>query len=503
MKCLERGANILYVFFVGIIFFIAVWEMMLQADLFVIILPLVGCLVYLYLKKKKRYFSDKTCKYIWYGASSIFLFLLIAVSFVCEVEPSWDWGCILQSAAEYVFDGKIERAEYYARYPNNLFCLICMTALFSVVKYIYPAAGFETFQDVSIVISCLFVWAAVWFIYFTAKRLWGLRRSVLAGLISVCGMPFYMYAQFLYTDTPGIFFMTLLLYLSVRLYQEKTLHKSAVWATLIGLLAGFIYHIKVIPFILFIAVIFVEIIKKRVLWEKLQILVLLLGCCIITQTAVEAYLYKAGSEIYGVTSQLRSELEYPLTHWVMMGLSKESEGGYYERDVTYTLSFHTMQERKKETRKVIEKRMSEFGVDGYLRFVFCTKLPRTWANSTFNGDDYINRKPKCKSSGLVQLLSNSGKYHLLCMLYTWNYYIALLFGMLLSGIFALRGKCMYNSFLVGRIALLGLVFFQILWECNSRYLFTFFPLMILIAMDGYFQWKARFHSVRHLAVKTD
>ena len=147
---------------------------------------------------------------------------------------------------------------------------------------------------------------------------------------------------------------------------------------------------------------------------------------------------------------------------------------------------------------MIGKRMSEFGVYGYLRFVFCTKIPRTWGNSTFGGDDYINRQPKHKSNSLVQLMGNLGKYHVQCKLYTWSYYIALLFGMLLSGICALRKKCRYDSLLLGRIALLGLVFFQILWECNSRYLFTFFPLMILISMDGYFQGKAGFRSFRHL-----
>ena len=48
-----------------------------------------------------------------------------------------------------------------------------------------------------------------------------------------------------------------------------------------------------------------------------------------------------------------------------------------------------------------------------------------------------------------------------------------------------------DPMMIGRIAMIGIALFQILWECNSRYVITFLPMMILMALDGYFTCKQR------------
>ena len=37
--------------------------------------------------------------------------------------------------------------------------------------------------------------------------------------------------------------------------------------------------------------------------------------------------------------------------------------------------------------------------------------------------------------------------------------------------------------------MLGIALFQTIWECNSRYLVVFIPIMILLAADGFFAWR--------------
>ena len=39
------------------------------------------------------------------------------------------------------------------------------------------------------------------------------------------------------------------------------------------------------------------------------------------------------------------------------------------------------------------------------------------------------------------------------------------------------------------ITMLGIALFQTIWECNSRYLVVFIPIMILLAADGFFAWR--------------
>ena len=64
-------------------------------------------------------------------------------------------------------------------------------------------------------------------------------------------------------------------------------------------------------------------------------------------------------------------------------------------------------------------------------------------------------------------------------------------GLALAGFFAFLEKTERSSvFSVSRLTLLGIFLFLSIWECNSRYLVCFIPVMILTASDGLTQgWK--------------
>lgn len=489
MRALRKVVDSLYLSVFLLILCFVMGTIYLQSVWLLAIVPLLVVLIYAYLRKQKRLWSDAVCKQVWYAASIFCFFMLLFVSFTCGVCPLWDWGFILQSASDYVLYGTLDKLDYYARYPNNQFFLIAITTLFHLVKWIYPQADFAVFHTVSVVVSCLFIWLTIQIIYATAKELWGVRQAALAGIVATGCLPLYMYAQFFYTDTVGMLLFSLLLFVGVKLYRQTSFRKRIAFAALLGTLAGFTYHIKVIPYILFIGIIIAELLHKRGIKEKLLVVSLLLLCCGMSQFAVGAYSDSTAARQFGVTEELKEYYEYPLTHWVMMGLNTETDGGYNVDDVVYTVSFHTMKERKEENKKVIQERLEDFGTVGYLEFILQSKLPRTWGNSCFGGNDYLARQPMYEDWILVQLLSQDGRYHEQLSIYTWFYYVAMLIGMILSGIMALIHWREDDALQAGRIALLGLALFQMLWECNSRYLVTFIPLMIILAMDGYYHMK--------------
>ena len=64
-------------------------------------------------------------------------------------------------------------------------------------------------------------------------------------------------------------------------------------------------------------------------------------------------------------------------------------------------------------------------------------------------------------------------------------------GLVLAGFSAFLEKTERSSvFSVSRLTLLGIFLFLSIWECNSRYLVCFIPVMILTASDGLTQgWK--------------
>ena len=92
---------------------------------------------------------------------------------------------------------------------------------------------------------------------------------------------------------------------------------------------------------------------------------------------------------------------------------------------------------------------------------------------------------------MVQIMKWNGTSHSYCLIYTWTYYVILFFGIVLSGLLALGHRGRQDPMMIGRIAMIGIALFQILWECNSLYVITFLPMMILMALDGYFTCKQR------------
>ena len=213
MHHVEKLCNILYVLLFGILLIVVMGSMFTWSFRMAWILPIFVALFIIYVTKKKRILKEEWCSVLWYIVYGACLVFLIAFSFLCEVAPSWDWGQVLESASEYVLNGTLDAKEYYARYTNNQLCLICMVTLFQWIRFVLPDANFVDFQEISIVISCIFVWLSIGMIYLIAKKVWGRRRACIAGMLAAGCLPLYMYAQFLYTDTPGMLLLTIQLYL--------------------------------------------------------------------------------------------------------------------------------------------------------------------------------------------------------------------------------------------------------------------------------------------------
>ena len=491
MHHVEKLCNILYVLLFGILLIVVMGSMFTWSFRMAWILPIFVALFIIYITKKKRILKEEWCSVLWYIVYGACLVFLIAFSFLCEVAPSWDWGQVLESASEYVLNGTLDAKEYYARYTNNQLCLICMVTLFQWIRFALPDANFVDFQEISIVISCIFVWLSIGMIYLIAKKVWGRRRACIAGMLAAGCLPLYMYAQFLYTDTPGMLLLTIQLYLGICIYKSHRFYRKLWLGIVLGIVAGITYHIKVIPFIVFLAIVIALFLQKERWYQKC---ILLLMMCLTLGGVIQCigvYSDQYAEDCFGITDAIKDEWEYPLTHWIMMGLNEKSDGGYMQDDVAYTATFETRKERTEENVRVILARLRCFGAADYIQFIFFDKMPRTWGDSCFAGDDYLFRMPYLPECPLVQIMKWNGTSHSYCLIYTWTYYVILFFGIVLSGLLALGHRGRQDPMMIGRIAMIGIALFQILWECNSRYVITFLPMMILMALDGYFTCKQR------------
>ena len=84
------------------------------------------------------------------------------------------------------------------------------------------------------------------------------------------------------------------------------------------------------------------------------------------------------------------------------------------------------------------------------------------------GDDYAGRFPVDENGIWQRVFTFHGSDHWIGLIYSWLYYIVLI-----------------------RIALFGIILFLSIWECNSRYLVAFIPVLIMTSADGIFMTREK------------
>ena len=293
--------------------------------------------------------------------------------------------------------------------------------------------------------------------------------------------------MFAYTDTSGMLLAILMLYFYIK-YNKTDGRANIAYTILIGIVAGISYKIKVTIFILFMAMI-CELFLNLKDAKQIKKFVMFVVIAMVGVVAVVSASNKVISSQFEISEEVEDANEFPLTHWVMMALGET--GGYCEEDVSYTKSFPTYEEKNKADIKEIKKRIREKGKAGLIEHICYTKLKRTWGDSCLAGDDYAGRFPVDENGIWQRVFTFHGSDHWIGLIYSWLYYIVLIVGILLSGIFGIRRTNEQQKMLVLRIALFGIILFLSIWECNSRYLVAFIPVLIMTSADGIFMTREK------------
>lgn len=476
----DRLVQIFHVFFFGIFYYLlilAIGNMNLQSPLSAfVIIPLF---LFLYYVVKIKGFPTVASKKAWYVLQSVSCIVMLIIAFGLEVDLTWDWGRLLITAYNYTMTGEIDYPEYFMRYPNNQFWLVCLIAFFKGIAKCTARETIGVFKTISMIIGVLLAQTGIYFIYRSAKLLWDETRAFWVGMAALLYMPFYLYAEYLYNDIPGMCITAILIYFAMKLEQEQTWIRKLLYAGIIGVLGAFTMHIKLIPFIIFIAILISGLLKN-----KLKSFFILYGVILLCFVGSYQLLEIPVNSVLNFDKNEAVKYEFPPTHWIMMLLN--TSGGFKQEDVEYTWSFDSYEEKKEANIQRIKERLEDRGVFGTIKHLFYTKQIRTWADSCIAGDNYVSRTPIREKSFSQRLFSINGEWHWICLFYTWIVHIMLFVGILLSAVLSFQKKVEEQTMLVGRIAVFGLFLFLTIWECNSRYLFTVVPVIILVASDGIF-----------------
>lgn len=487
MSRLIQLGNCIFVLFFYLVCIVALKSMISESYLAaIILLPALFSFSKLYRKYKYTGIGLRLDEWIkryrgliWCCLQMFSIIMMVVMTVNLRVNLSWDWGKLISTAVTKVVTGEWKAMEYYSRYPNNQAWLLCLTAYFKFIRFVFPPATEETFYVATILLSVTFTQITLWLVYQTARLLFSEKRALLIGMIGLICLPFYLYAQFAYTDTVSMMMVVFLTYIYIKLKSVKREKDRILLTLLIIALSVLIFNIKILGFIAIIAMILDSILSCN----NYRKLIFVLIICFVLGGAGTKITAMVIQNKLPITDEMSDQYEFSWTHWVMMGMNQK--GGYSEADVTFSKSIGNFEERQGAEIAELKRRITGYGIKGTLNHLFNTKLSRTWGKSCLAGDDYIHRKPYNENSLWERLFGVGEDLHWIVLTYTWLFHILLIFGIFFEGIYSLKEDKENQNFMMLRYTLLGVGIFLTVWECNSRYLLPFLPVMILVSGRGW------------------
>ena len=425
---------------------------------------IVGSIVYLLLLIKLYKviikLDDKKKKIIVGILLGLQFILLLISAFVISSIPQVDLIHILTEINSLNDTGSILNSVYYSVYPNNRFLLIILYGLQKIIP-ISNQILFSLLSTICISVMSLFT-------YKTVNKVWDLNKGLLSLFICVLSPIFYLYVSYYYTDVLMLPFASILIYLIVKTKDEKNLKSNVLYGLLIGIIAIIGYKIRAVAIFILVAYFVYLIFTKKILIVLKKFAPIIIGA-ILTITCI-------GTIENKFFTNVNVDKEFPMTHWIMMGVNEKSYGYYSQDDYNLSSSASNVSERTDLNIKEIKNRLSDLGPFGTVKLLV-VKLVSVWGKGDYSYQKYLE---------LVNDFNPSYSYLLEDKNIVINYLLQ--FSKIVVMFMAIIS--LINIYKSGKksiiaISLFGAVFFYLVWEVCPRYGLSFLPWLILIGTCSY------------------
>lgn len=395
---------------------------------------------------------------------AIFIALQLFFGYFFAINPSWDISAVFNGASDLALN-KAEFLPNYFKvfYPNNIF----ITVLWSLFYKFCFIIGIN-FLNASIVLNMLVVLTSVILTYIIILKIFDLKIATIASYLFILITPFYTYTSIFYTDTLTMIFLPLVILLILR-YKDTN---NILYLLFAGFVMAFGVGIKSNIVIGFIAIIIYLIFSL----DKFKDIIKMILIMCVAFTLTTAGIAKVNQKYIDVPLKSAG---LPYTHWIMMGLA--NSGGYGSEDVQASKKAGPNKEDiKKFNVQMIQKRLSDYGFNGYMKFLY-KKLRYTWGDGTYFASVLLKREP-VRQSELHEYVSLDKRTPFVTFAEGTH---SLLLILILIGAISLF-KIRKNNRLgyLFNISIFGTFLFLILWETKSRYIICMLPLFICSASYG-------------------
>ena len=404
--------------------------------------------------------------------------LISVLSFIClivlqlffahffKVNPTWDFGKVYDEAVDLSLKFRQIDPYFYLHCPNNLPILLVFTGLFKIFRFI----GLVDLLTPLILINLGVIIVSVFVMYLLIKDMYGIQRATLFSLLALLITPFYAYTTIVYTDTLGMIFPILSLYLYAKIYKSNQYE----WVKIIML--GFVLGVgslfKTHAAIVLVAILIHYLMTSKPRFIKFSLTMLFpVTLVLISYQIITKPLIPISS----------TEVGFPKTHWIMMGL--KGNGGFDDDDTNMTRflkdSGYSNNQIQQEHLRIMKERLTEYGGRGFLEHLN-NKLNFTWSDGTYFAPEKLKREPLTENSYQDYIFGDKNEVYLY---FSQMVHVAIQFLVLMSAIAILKKKDGFES--VVTISLFGVILFLLIWETRSRYLMIYLPVIVFLASHGF------------------
>lgn len=393
-------------------------------------------------------------------------------------ETGFDTGILKWAASSKTITPESYLANYFSNNPNNLALMFAERFIYNLTKGLNFTVTLDVINlvliDIAIVLMALFLKR-----HLGHPIYWQLLPLVL--IISPWIVIFY-------SDTVILPFVAAMIYLLdvliAQLTTETALYKQALTAAGLGLATWLAYVIKPSALIFVIAIMIELVIylfsnDHHIRYQQLALSIVVMAAVFgIFQVSNESFLQH--QQFVSLNQNMK---ELP-SHYIMMGMNKDTTGAYSQEDFLYSTKQPTLAKQQTANVKKIKQRLDAFGVGGYLKFLFVKNYANT-SDGTFGwlkeGDFFI--KPKIAPHPFIRsMFYNFGSR----LNYTQTVFQMIWIGIILGTLFSFLD----HSFIarVLRLTFFGLLVFLLFFEGGrSRYMIQFIPVIYAISVIGWRQ----------------
>lgn len=372
-------------------------------------------------------------------------------------------------------------AWYFSRYPNNLF----LAFVFSGIRILAHNIGLHAHEYFAILlVQCLLNSLTGYLLFCIVDQLFEEKHvSFLGYAIYICLIGISPWVSIPYSDSMALIFPSLIIYIYIC---NNKINSTIKWF-IIGTCSAIGYKIKPQVFIVFIAIILIETIDFAKIHELKESIIN--DTVAVIGVIVGLYIVKLG--ISTIHISIDRNMSFGIAHFFMMGMNPVDMGVWSGTDVDFSASFATYAERNAANLYQAFERIKSMQLPGLIE-QFIGKTLTNYYNGTFSWggegiffSEVFNVKPTLGSVFLRSLYYTGeyayiGKYYILWSNFEQMIWLTIIF----LNIFSWSAPKKKNICVI-MLSILGLTLFELLFEARARYLFTYAPLYIILALYGF------------------